>query len=92
MAKVELEIEGKKYTVECSREKTLLEAALDKGIEAPYSCMSGVCNTCQASLVAGQVEMEFCDALSEEEIQKGEILTCQARPVTDEISVVYRGY
>ena len=85
--KLEFRIEGETHRVEGSRQETLLDAALRNDIDAPYSCMSGTCNSCQASLLEGTVEMEFCDALTEEEIQSGEILTCQAVPTSDVVIV-----
>ncbi len=87
--KVKLEIEGKTHEIECDEDETLLEAALRQDIDAPYSCMSGTCNACQAKLLVGKVEMDVCDALTPDEVAAGEILTCQAHPTTDSIHVKY---
>jgi ring-1,2-phenylacetyl-CoA epoxidase subunit PaaE len=84
---LEFRIEGQTFRVEGSRTETLLDTALKNDIDAPYSCMSGTCNSCQAKLLEGTVEMEFCDALTEDEIQSGEILTCQAIPTSDRVIV-----
>ena len=77
---VQIEDESNKLTVEPG--ETLLEAALQAGLNAPYSCMAGVCTTCKAQLLSGEVMMENNDALTDEEIASGEILTCQAKPIS----------
>ncbi|MGH7119010.1 MAG: 1,2-phenylacetyl-CoA epoxidase subunit PaaE [Acetobacteraceae bacterium] len=68
---------------------TVLDAALEEGIEAPYACKAGVCSTCRAMLVGGQVTMDANYALDEYETARGYILTCQSHPVTDRIVVDY---
>lgn len=68
---------------------TVLDAALEEGIEAPYACKAGVCSTCRALLVEGQVTMDANYALDEHETAHGYILTCQSHPVTDRIVVDY---
>ncbi len=88
-AKVKLEIDGKTYDIQCDADETILEAALRQDIDAPYSCMSGTCNACQAKVLNGKVEMETCEALSESEVAAGEILTCQAHPTTPAVHIKY---
>ena len=58
----------------------LLAAAARAGLEVPFSCKSGVCATCRAKLLLGQVRMERNFALEKDELAAGFILTCQARP------------
>lgn len=89
-SKIKVHFEGKDHEFECESHTNILEAALDKGIDLPYSCMAGVCNTCQASLISGEVEMEYCDALSEDEVKQGEILTCQAKPRTTSVEIKFK--
>ncbi len=79
---VQIEDESSSLTVEPG--ETLLEAALQAGLNAPYSCMAGACTSCKAQLISGNVMMESSDALTDEEIASGEILTCQAKPVSCE--------
>ncbi len=68
---------------------TILEAALQAGIEAPYACKAGVCSTCRAMLVEGTAEMDANHALDDYEIRRGYILTCQAHPASDNVVVDY---
>jgi ring-1,2-phenylacetyl-CoA epoxidase subunit PaaE len=66
---------------------TVLEAALANGADLPYSCKGGMCSTCRAKLVKGQVEMDVNYSLEPYELKAGYILTCQARPLTEELVV-----
>lgn len=66
---------------------TILDAALKEGTELPYACKGGVCSTCRAMLVKGEVDMDANFALEDYEIARGYILTCQSYPVTDTIVV-----
>lgn len=88
-AQVVLKIDGETHNIDCDNDETLLEAALRHDIDAPYGCMAGTCNACQAHLSSGSVEMEFCDALSEDEVSQGEVLTCQAKPTSEKIEVEF---
>ncbi|MGQ0503203.1 MAG: 1,2-phenylacetyl-CoA epoxidase subunit PaaE [Panacagrimonas sp.] len=62
---------------------TLLDAALEAGIELPYSCKGGVCGTCRCKLVQGEVDMDANYSLEDYELARGFILPCQSFPVTD---------
>ena len=67
--------------------KSILDAALEEGLELPYACKGGVCSTCRALLSEGEVDMDTNFALEDYEVQRGYILTCQSYPVTDKIVV-----
>lgn len=69
--------------------KPILEMAEDHGIDVPYSCKGGVCSTCKARLIEGQVKMDVNYALEEDEVEEGFILTCQSHPLTEKIYVDY---
>ena len=64
---------------------SILDAASAAGLEVPFSCTSGVCGTCRAKLVEGQVRMERNFALDRAEVAGGFVLTCQAHPLTDRV-------
>jgi ring-1,2-phenylacetyl-CoA epoxidase subunit PaaE len=67
----------------------VVDAALAAGIRVPYSCKGGMCCTCRARLVEGQVEMTVNYSLEPWEIERGFILTCQAVPKSDRLVVDY---
>ena len=61
---------------------SILDAASAAGLEVPFSCTSGVCGTCRAKLVEGEVRMERNFALDKADLANGFVLTCQAHPLT----------
>ena len=67
--------------------ENILDAGLDHGMELPYSCKAGVCSTCKAKLIKGQVDMDIAHGLETHEIEAGYILSCQSHPVSDEVLV-----
>ena len=75
--------------VRMEEDKTILELALENDIDAPYSCQGGICSTCLAKLNAGSVEMANNQILTDDEVDEGYILSCQARPTSDEVEVNY---
>ena len=65
----------------------ILDAALKNGADLPYSCKSGVCCSCRAKLIEGEVDMDVNYGLEPEEIEQGFILTCQSHPRTEKVVV-----
>jgi len=63
----------------------ILDAALRVRGDAPYACKNGVCGTCRARLVAGQVAMDQNFALEKDELDRGYVLACQSHPVSDTV-------
>ncbi len=61
------------------QDDSILDAALRAGADLPYACKGGVCATCKCKVLEGQVEMAVNYSLEEDEIQKGYVLSCQAR-------------
>jgi ring-1,2-phenylacetyl-CoA epoxidase subunit PaaE len=70
-----------------SSDITILDAALKQGADLPYACKGGMCCTCKAKLVEGEVAMDVHWGLEEEEINEGFILTCQSHPRTETVIV-----
>ena len=64
---------------------SILDAASAAGLEVPFSCTSGVCGTCRAKLIEGEVRMERNFALDKAEVAAGFVLTCQAHPLTERV-------
>jgi ferredoxin len=68
---------------------TLLETVRSAGLNAPSSCEIGSCGTCMARLTEGSVRMINNEALTEEEVAEGWVLTCQSLPTSQSVTVVY---
>ena len=86
---VTIVLDRKKVSVSRAANETLLDSARRAGLSPPFSCEAGNCGTCMAKLVDGKATMRINDALDEDEVEDGYILTCQAVPDTDSISVSY---
>ncbi len=66
---------------------SILDAARANGIDVPFACKAGVCATCRAHLSSGEVTMARNHSLDPDELERGFILTCQARPTTSKVTV-----
>jgi ring-1,2-phenylacetyl-CoA epoxidase subunit PaaE len=67
--------------------ESLLETVLRNRPDAPYACKGGVCGTCRAFLVTGEVRMDRNFALEPEETEAGYVLACQSHPVTEKVEL-----
>ncbi len=67
--------------------ENILDGAMENGLELPFSCKGGVCATCKAKVLEGQVDMDLNHALSADEVADGFVLTCQAHPISDKVTV-----
>jgi len=83
----ELRLSGTQTVFTLNASETLLEGMIRHQLEPDYSCQSGVCGCCRAELIAGQVEMAQPAALSDQEIENGAILLCQARACSEKIRI-----
>lgn len=79
----------KKKSVPRRDGETLLESARRAGLTPPFSCESGNCATCMAKLTEGKATMRVNDALTDDDLDEGYILTCQAVPDTPSVTVRY---
>jgi len=85
-------LDGRRARVAFDAEKgSILESARAAGVPAPFACKGGVCATCRARVVSGQVEMKANYALTPAELAAGYILTCQAVPVGEGVVIDYDG-
>jgi ferredoxin len=69
--------------------ETLLETARRAGLTPPFSCEAGNCGTCMAKLTEGSATMRVNDALMDDEVEDGYVLTCQAMPDAGNVTVDY---
>ncbi|GHJ58545.1 putative phenylacetic acid degradation protein PaaE/phenylacetate-CoA oxygenase/reductase, PaaK subunit [Nocardioides sp. OK12] len=80
-------LDGLSSTSTVSRDRPLLDSAQETRSDLPFACRGGVCGTCRALVRDGEVEMARNYALEPAEVEAGFVLTCQARPVTDAVTV-----
>ena len=89
-AVVTVTLDGRTSRVEMrDAAESILAATLRVRPDAPYSCTGGVCGTCRARVVSGEVRMDRSYALEADEIAAGMVLACQSHPVTDEVTLTY---
>ena len=88
--RVNIILDGRELIVEVSKQDdSILDAALRAGADLPYACKGGVCATCKCKVLEGEVEMAVNYSLEEDEIQKGYVLSCQARPTTANVRLSF---
>jgi ring-1,2-phenylacetyl-CoA epoxidase subunit PaaE len=90
-AEVTIILDGRASSFRMGRDERVLDAARRARSEVPFSCTGGVCGTCRARLVSGEVRMARNYALEPDEVAAGYVLTCQSSPVTDSLTVDYDG-
>lgn len=89
-AVVTVTLDGRRTVVAMpTRAESILAATLRARPDAPYSCTGGMCGTCRARVVSGEVRMDKNYALEPDEVAKGIVLACQAHPVSDQVSLDY---
>ena len=87
--KVSVTIDGTASSFEMSRDQSILQAALEHNLDAPFSCQAGVCSTCRCKIIEGDIEMLVNHALQDDEVAKGYALSCQSYPRSDHLIVQY---
>lgn len=84
---VTVRYDGQEYKFVVQPNRTILETALDKGIDLPYSCQSGLCTACRGKAVSGKVKLDEEEGLSASERAEGYVLTCVGHPMTDDVVI-----
>jgi len=81
--------EGKEYSIPVRPRDSILDSALEHGLEIPNSCRVGQCTSCRARLISGKINLVDQTALSEKDIALGYCLTCVGFPLSDDIVIDY---
>ncbi len=85
-----VQIDGDRSTFQlASKGQNILDAALEQGMDAPFACKGAVCMTCRAKLIKGDARMDLNYALTDQEVEDGYVLTCQAHPTSAEVEVSF---
>ncbi len=84
---VTIRYDGQEYKVSVPPNSTILETALDQGIDLPYSCQSGLCTACRGRALSGKVKLDEEEGLSQSERNEGYVLTCVGHPLTDDVVI-----
>ncbi|MEX1167092.1 MAG: 2Fe-2S iron-sulfur cluster-binding protein [Hydrogenophaga sp.] len=82
-------LDGKPHSLRMNKDEHVLDVALAAGLDLPWSCRGGVCCTCRAKVMEGSVEMTKNFTLEPWETEKGFVLSCQAKPTSDQLTVSY---
>ncbi len=86
---IKVHLNGEVIEFTSKGDKPILDELIAMKKNPPYSCTSGACSSCMAKVINGKVEMEVCYALDDADLEKGLILTCQAKAVTAELEITY---
>ena len=81
--------DGKPHHLRMHAHQKVLDVALQAGLDLPWSCKGGVCCTCRAKVLEGEVHMEKNYTLEPWETSQGFVLSCQAHPVTEQVVISY---
>ncbi|NQU38253.1 MAG: ferredoxin--NADP reductase [Actinobacteria bacterium] len=79
-----VEVNGQTHAVSWPREQSLVEVVVNEGVDAPYSCLAGICRTCECEVTSGSVEDD-----TREFTVGSRVLSCQVRPTSNEVSIRY---
>ncbi|MEV7780290.1 1,2-phenylacetyl-CoA epoxidase subunit PaaE [Kitasatospora sp. NPDC088351] len=88
-SEVTVVLDGRGSTLSLPRDRSILDGAQRTRPDLPFACKGGVCGTCRALVTEGEVAMRRNFALEEKELAASYVLTCQARPLTDRVTVDY---
>ena len=86
-ATITMDGSARSFTME--KDQTILDAALENALDAPFACKAGVCSTCKCKVLEGEVEMIANHALEDYEVDRGYVLSCQSFPISDRVVVDY---
>lgn len=90
-ATLEFELDGKRHSIACGGNETLLEAGLREGIDLPHACQAGMCASCMCQVLEGKVHLRHNDVLDKKDLEKAWTLACQAVPMSSRIRLKFPG-
>jgi 3-ketosteroid 9alpha-monooxygenase subunit B len=88
-ATVEVDLDGARHELTWPVGTTLLDAMLDNGLDAPYSCKQGQCSACTCRLEKGEVDLRHNEILDDQDLAEGYTLACQSMPISESVSIAY---
>ena len=84
---VEVVLDGARRSFTMAKNQSLVDGGLKAGLDMPYACKGGVCSTCRAQVVEGEVDMDNNFALEDYEVARGIVLCCQSFPVSNKLVI-----
>jgi ring-1,2-phenylacetyl-CoA epoxidase subunit PaaE len=89
-SRVKVILDGEEFDINlASNDKNILDAALEAGADLPFACKGGVCCTCKGKILEGSAKMTVNYALEPDEVEAGYVLTCQAHPTSEKLTVSF---
>jgi ring-1,2-phenylacetyl-CoA epoxidase subunit PaaE len=88
-SQVTVVLDGKSHVLSVPPHQAVLDAAVEAGLDVPFACKAGVCCTCRAKVMQGSARMDKNFTLTNAECAQGFVLTCQARPTSDNLVLSY---
>ncbi|MCB4807085.1 ferredoxin--NADP reductase [Tamlana sp. 62-3] len=89
LSEVILKLKGEEYNLSVRGDKSILQQALSDNVVIPYSCRSGMCSSCKAKCLEGEVKMIDGHIMPHEEVSAGNILTCVSYPVSEKVVIEF---
>ncbi|GAB4252794.1 MAG: phenylacetate-CoA oxygenase/reductase subunit PaaK [Ekhidna sp.] len=86
-SEVTIILDGEEYSITVKKNASILDTALDKELDMPYSCQSGLCTACRGKCVEGQVSIDEAEGLSQDELENNYVLTCVGKPLSDRVKI-----
>ncbi len=87
--KLKIIVDDEEHELTMDQNDVILDAILAQDIDVPYSCQGGICSSCLAKIKVGKAQMRKNQILTDEEVEQGLVLTCQAQPQTPDVIVDY---
>jgi ring-1,2-phenylacetyl-CoA epoxidase subunit PaaE len=86
---IKIKMKGKEHIIQVNPGTSILHAGLEAGLDLPYSCQSGACNTCAVKCTSGKVGMSSTEGLSPKLLKEGYVMACVGYPLTEDVCLEY---